>query len=136
MTTSEMGYFKAVRSIAVDAIAEYPFTNGQHSDERQEYVTESVDGSEYVIYYSNNEFVLRASNNEPDGAEVRAMSTDGADWQTMRTLAAYLAMEADVMAEVNRIFWEPFADGAQERYRRTYYKSWNDAKAAQERHGS
>ena len=37
----------------------------------------------------------------------------------MRTLAAYLAMEADVLEEIDRLYWEPFADGARERYEAT-----------------
>jgi len=117
MTWSELDYTKTVRNIAEEAIQEYPFTNGEHCDDRQQYVSESVDGNEYVIYYAANETALRASDNEPDGSEVRAMSADDADWRTMRTLATYLAMEADVMEEINRIFWAPFADGAEERYK-------------------
>ena len=116
MTWSEMDYIKTVRNIATEAITEYPFTNGQHSDERQEYVSETVDGNEYVIYYDANAIALRAADNEPDGEEVRALSANDADWRTMRTLATYLAMEADVMAEIDKIFWTPFADGARERH--------------------
>lgn len=95
-TWNETDYIKTVKAIAQDAISEYP-TN---EDARHEYVSESVDGSEYVIYYGANQTVLDASDNEPDGAEVRAMSDDNADWRTMRTLAAYLAMELDVLAEI------------------------------------
>ena len=116
-TWSELGYMQAVQGIAQDAIEEYPFTNELHSYDRQEYVSESVDGNEYVIYYGANEIALRASQNEPDGDEVSAMSASDADWRTMRALTAYMAMEADVMEEINRIFWAPFADGAEERYR-------------------
>mgnify|MGYP003136616137 FL=1 len=115
MAWSERDYIGTVRSIAAEAIDEYPFTNGLDSEERQEYVSQSVDGNEYVIYYGANETALSASENEPDGEEVTAMSGKDADWRTMRTLATYLAMEADVMAEINRIFWEAFADGAQAR---------------------
>ena len=99
MAWSEMDYIRTVQGIAEDAIAEYP----DDDDGRQQYVSESVDGSEYVVYYGANEFVLRASQNEPDAAEVRAMSAEDEDWRTMRTLAAYLAMEADVFEEINRI---------------------------------
>ena len=99
MAWSEMNYIRTVQGIAEDAIAEYP----DDDDGRQQYVSESVDGSEYVVYYGANEFVLRASQNEPDAAEVRAMSAEDADWRTMRTLAAYLAMEADVFEEIARL---------------------------------
>ena len=117
MTWCELDYIKTVRNIAEEAIQEYPFTNELHSYDRQEYVSESVDGNEYVIYYGANEIALRASQNEPDGDEVSAMSGNDADWRTIRQLATYLAMEADVMEEINRIFWAPFADGAEERYK-------------------
>jgi hypothetical protein len=99
MTWNTSDYLRTVTAIAEEAIEEYP----GDEDTRRDYVSESVDGSEYVIYYSANETVLQASDNEPDGAEVRAMSAKDADWRTMRTLAAYLAMEADVLAEVERL---------------------------------
>ena len=102
MGWSELDYIKTVEGIAEDAIKEYP----NDDDDRQEYVTESVDGNEYVVYYGANEIALRASRNEPDGSEVRAMSADDADWRTMRALATYMAMEADVMEEIDRLFKE------------------------------
>ena len=102
MGWSELDYIKTVEGIAEDAIKEYP----DDDDDRQEYVTESVDGNEYVVYYGANEIALRASRNEPDGSEVRAMSADDADWRTMRALATYMAMEADVMEEIDRLFKE------------------------------
>ena len=98
-TWNETNYIKTVEVIARDAIDEYP----KDDDERREYVSESVDGSEYVIYHIANEIVLQASQNEPDRAEVRAMSAKDAGWRTLRTLAAYLAMEADVLAEIDRL---------------------------------
>ena len=116
-TWSELGYMQAVQGIAQDAIEEYPLERIRIDDERSDYVRESVDSNEYVIYYSANEIALRASQNEPDGDEVSAMSGNDADWRTIRQLATYLAMEADVMEEINRIFWAPFADGAEERYK-------------------
>jgi hypothetical protein len=99
MAWSEKNYWQTVQGIAEDAMAEYP---GMLPDLEQ-YVSESVDGSEYVVYYGANEFVLRASQNEPDDGEVCAMSTTNANWRTMRSNAARLAMEADVFEEINRI---------------------------------
>ena len=102
MTWNVSDYLRTVTDIAEEALAEYPGPGGNlalDDEARREYVSESVDGSEYIIYYSANEIVLRASQNEPDGAEVRAISAKDADWRTLRTLAAYLAMEADVLAE-------------------------------------
>jgi hypothetical protein len=115
MTWNVSDYLKTVTAIAEEAIAEHPGdTSGPAAqvneiwasvidDERREYVSQSVDGSEFVIYYGANDTVLEATDNEPDGAEVRALSAKDADWRTMRTLAAYLAMEADVLAEVERL---------------------------------
>ena len=99
MAWSEMDYIRTVQGIAKDAIAEYP----DDDDGRQQYVSESVDGNTFVVYYSANEIALRVSQNEPDGEEVRSMSANDADWRTMRALAACLAMEADVFEEINRI---------------------------------
>lgn len=104
MTWSTVDYWKAVQAIAAEAVEEYP---DDDDDKRQEYVTQSVDGSEYIIYYGANETVLEATGNEPDGSEVKAMSADGADWRTMRMTAAYLAMGADVNDEVRKLDERP-----------------------------
>ena len=102
MTRTTSDYYQTVRDIAAEAIEEYPGDTYLIEDERREYVSQSVDGNEYIIYYSANEIVIEATDNEPDGAEVRAMSADDADWRTQRTLAAYLAMELDVLEEIRR----------------------------------
>ena len=115
MTWCELDYRKTVRNIAEGAIQEFPFGRGISTrqqelqrfvnDERQQYVSESVDGNEYVIYYGANEIALRASDNEPDGSEVRALyGSIDADWRTMRTMATYMAMEADVLEEIDRLY--------------------------------
>jgi hypothetical protein len=96
------GYLDAVDAIAREAIEEYPDPEGQH-DERARWVTESVDGSEWIIYDAKNEQVLESTRNEPDARDVRAMSAPDADWKTMRTLAAFLAMEADVHQRIREL---------------------------------
>ena len=59
-TTSD--YRKTVTAIAEEALEEYPGApNDSNEDERRDYVSQSVDGSEYVIYYSANEIVLEAT---------------------------------------------------------------------------
>jgi hypothetical protein len=98
-TWNVRNYIKTVKAIALDAIGEHP----NDDDARREYVSESVDGNEYIIYYGANQTVLDATDNEPDGAEIRAMSANDAEWRTMRTLAAYMAMETDVLAEIDRL---------------------------------
>ena len=123
MTWNVSDYLKAVRDIAAEAIEEYPGDTYLDIDHRSEYVSQSVDGSEYIIYPAANETVIQASDNEPDGAEVRALSGNDADWRTQRTLAAYLAMELDVLQEIERLYFAPFADGAAERYEATRISS-------------
>ena len=114
MTWTESNYIKTVRDIAKEAIKEHPFDDqccgneNLHDEEREQYVRESVDGNEYVSYYSANEIALRASQNEPDGDEVSAMSAANADWRTMRTTATYLAMQADVMEQIQEIWQETY----------------------------
>ena len=93
-------YLKTVESIAAECQAEYPDPD---TDERNDYIHESVDGNQYVIYYSANEIVLKSSVNEPDGAEVREMTTSDADWRQMRVVAAFMAMEADVRQALERL---------------------------------
>lgn len=95
-------YREEVKVIAMEAVEAYP----DDEDERQQSVTESVDGSCFIMYYSANETVLQASDNEPDGSEVREMCKADADWRELRMVAAYLAMEADVMEEVARLIEE------------------------------
>jgi hypothetical protein len=114
-TTLTRTYWQTVGDIADEAIDEYPAEalsarlrghfyrdNDDDSCASQEYVQESVDGSEYIIYYHRNDEVLANTKNEPDAADVRAMSDDDADWRKMRMTSAYLAMEADVMQEMHR----------------------------------
>ena len=101
-----MGYLQDVEDIAEDAVNEYP------DDESgcMEYITASVDSSSNIINYHENEEVLLVSDNEPDGAEVASMAGPDADWRQMRTVAAYLAMEADVQEAVARLIEEREAE--------------------------
>ena len=109
MAWSKSDYIKAVNSIAADAIKEYPFSNGQHNKLRNLYVQDLVDGNELVYNYSANEVVLGVTGNEPDGKKVRAMCieahlADDAGWRSIRAIAASMAMEADVMEQIERLF--------------------------------
>ena len=100
-----MGYWQDVEGIAQDAVDTYPLGD-DYDDSRNDYIHESVDGSSNIIYYSENEEVLLQTKNEPDGSEVQAMAGAGADWRQMRTVAAYLAMEADVHEAVAQLIEE------------------------------
>ena len=82
-------YRDSVNTIALEAFTE-------NREDPQEYISESVDGSSWIIYYNGNDSVIEFSSNEPDGADVREMSAPDADWRQMKMTAAYLAMEADV----------------------------------------
>lgn len=102
MEDTVFSYRESVENIAKEAIDEYP----DDEEGRKEYVNQSVDGSHWVIYYHANEIVLQASSNEPDGDEVREMSKPDADWRDMRMLAAFMAMEADVNEEIEKLLKE------------------------------
>jgi hypothetical protein len=126
-------YWNTVEAIAEEAREEYPDPNDEG---RHRYIHESVDGSSWIIYTANHETVLRESDNEPDPKEVKAMSAEDADWQDMRMLAAFLAMEADVWEKLreldeeaeeeeeeeeedeeetpSRKRWDPFKEGGEE----------------------
>ena len=92
----ERGYLDDVRSIAEEA-AELP------EDERDDYIHETVDGNEWVIYTframlvpivsSNDDAYERDFGGQPDGAMREAQ-------------IAYAAMRADVEEEVLRIIDE------------------------------
>ena len=101
MSDTIQEYWQSVEAIAKDALDEH-----EDEDDAREYITESVDGSHWIIYYHANEIVLDATSNEPDGAEVRAMSADDADWRQMRMLAAFMAMEIDVMGKLDDLVKE------------------------------
>ena len=95
-------YWDTVRSIAEEVRKEYPNPE-RHHNERSEYIFESVDGSSYIIYYAENEDVLRETNNEPDNAEVASMARPDGGWKDMRQTAAFMAMERDVWEVLNEL---------------------------------
>ena len=90
----EKNYQQAVDDIAEEAFKQY--TENVPYNQRDEYISESVDGSWWIIYFAGHEEVLQSTDHEPDGAEVREMAPADADWRKMRQIAAYIAMERDV----------------------------------------
>lgn len=90
-------YLETVQDIAREALEK------ETEEEREWFVDESVDGSEFIIYPNMHERVLTKTHNEPDAAEVRAMSGPNATWKEMRAKAAFLAMKADVMEELRHL---------------------------------
>ena len=93
-------YRDVVRLIAEDAVSEYPDPNDEG---RHEYVTQSVDGSEWIIYTHYVPKVLEHTENEPDAREVQSMSGKDADWRKQQQIAAFMAMEADVWEEIGEL---------------------------------
>lgn len=88
-------YWDTVRAIAEEVREQYPNPR-RHHNERSEHIFESVDGSSYIIYYAENEDVLRETHNEPDDDEVASMGGPDRGWKDLRQTAAFLAMERDV----------------------------------------
>jgi hypothetical protein len=86
-------YWQTVQIIAEQCKQEYPDPN---DDKRDDYIHARIAGSYWVRHYHANEVVLAASDNEPDWADIRSMTTPDAEWRELRQVAAYLAMEQDV----------------------------------------
>ena len=101
MTDTPREYWQTVEDIAKEALDEY-----EDEAEAQQYITETVDGSYWVIYYHANDVVLETSENEPDGSEITAMAGPDADWRKMRMVAAYMAMELDVFEALDNLVKE------------------------------
>lgn len=102
-------YWESVESIARDVIE----SNGIDEDTWHDSIHESVDGNSWIIYYSENEDVLEATDNEPDNSDVASMCDPKGDWRSMRQTAAYLAMESDVFQKCRELIDE---------YTPTYFK--------------
>jgi hypothetical protein len=93
-------YMAAVKDIAQEAIDEYP----DDDDGRQRYAVESVDGSEFIIHYPNNEIVMNATQNEPDDDDIyHAIGVAPATWREIRNQSARIAMHTDVQDEIARL---------------------------------
>jgi len=86
--TSEHAYRASVRSIAQDAFDDC----GTRASKADEYITEAVDSSWWVIYTHANIAVLLHSDNEDAWTE-RYDALPADDWLAV---AAYCAMERDV----------------------------------------
>ena len=96
MTNTERDYWNTVKAIATDTREEYP---NPDDDERQGYIWESVDGSEWIVYYANNETVLNATNNHDAIDEVGPETSSfwlKSDWKRSRMTCAFYAMLQDV----------------------------------------
>ena len=97
-------YWDEIRSIALDAIEEGWTQAGADADEpdeeaMQEYVQQTVDGHQWIIYYGYPEDVLRFTDNKD--AYIDAFgSIEAKDTNEALAKMAYMAMEADVNSTI------------------------------------
>ena len=96
MKNTERDYWNSVKDIATEAREEHP--NPDDDDNRQEYIWETVNGSEWITHPANNKTVLSATNN------FYAIDVSGlvptTDWKQTRTDCALYAMLQDVNDEI------------------------------------
>jgi hypothetical protein len=95
MTNTERSYWNSVKTIATETREEYP---NPDDDERSDYIWQTVDASEWIIYYENNETVLDATNNYNAIDDVGIEATT--DWKQTRMICAFYAMLQDVNDEM------------------------------------
>jgi len=95
MAKTARDYWNSVEDIAQDTRTEYP---NPDDDGRQEYIWETVNGSEWITHPANNKTVLNATNNfyAIDGSGLVATR----DWKQNRTDCALYAMLQDVTDEI------------------------------------
>ena len=105
MANTQRDYWNTIKSIAPDAREEYPRHCDRlichvSDDARSEYIWETVDGSEWIIYFANNETVLSATNNHDAIDDVGIEATT--DWKQTRMTCAFYAMLQDVNDEMGK----------------------------------
>lgn len=86
-------YNAEVERMAAEIHEHLPDPSEDHND-RVDSVTESVDGSGWVMHAPDR--VLEHSEQPQDSQEAAAMAGPDADWEKVRTVAAYLVMQQDV----------------------------------------
>jgi len=93
-------YWKDVLAIAKEIFEDCPI-----DVEYYDLVHESIDGCEWIIYDYRHETVLTATENYPDPSDVHSISKEDASWEELRQTAAFLAMEQDVLDEINSLHY-------------------------------
>jgi hypothetical protein len=92
-------YFDEIRSLAEEAMKEYPVkredpdddrSSDENEEDRDTWLHETIDGHEFVIYTAKAQAVILASNN-PDAEE-----EETGEASTDDSRRAYFAMRADV----------------------------------------
>jgi hypothetical protein len=83
-------------------------------DEMYDAVHETVDGSQWIIYYGRNLEVLQSTNHE-DNYEDQGMELDTSKgWRNIITQVAYWAMIGDVEEALSDLGWDGTSFGEEE----------------------
>ena len=98
MAKTARDYWDSVKDIAQDTRTEYP---NPDDDGRQEYIWETVNGSEWITHPANNKTVLNATNNfyAIDGSGLAPTR----DWKQTRLDCALYAMLQDVQDAISKV---------------------------------
>ena len=92
-------YYDSIETIVDEIEREVEdLPEAEQHDVLVERVWESVDGSEFIIYFSYNIPVLNISTNEPH--EWKHLVADGDDYREVLQAMAYKVMEQDVWDEI------------------------------------
>ncbi len=94
----------------VNAIAEEIIKRSLDRNDWYDSASEEVGSNWYVTHYAGADECLDATRNEPDADEVREMMSEDklGDWRETRSMAAYIAMERDVLERLDEIEDEYF----------------------------
>lgn len=102
-------YWESVRSYAEGILEELEiktledFAAREDSGEISDRVWETVDNSQWIIYYSYNMTVLDASDN-PDAFDDAGIELDvSKGWRHILTQVAFFAMEHDIRAQIESL---------------------------------
>ncbi len=113
-------YWSTVNSIAQDAIDEYEITSQEKfdldHDSLYQYVTESVDGSYWVIHCEASRRCLEFTNNENELTDQGMELNTSNGVPDIFTQLAYFAMQADVWDKLGDIYDDlpPYEDDEEE----------------------
>ena len=100
-------YYQDVRDIAESVIEEWNAGNIDGRDELIEYIDQTVDGCQRVIYTGQAMDALRYSDN--DDAVIESLGVEGFDWSSgvPWSQLAYFAVEQDVFEMLDSIGLDP-----------------------------
>jgi hypothetical protein len=96
-------YLETVKAIAEEAIRE----KGMDYNELNDYIFESVDSSEYIIYSAGHNIIkIVSSNYGTDWPEIHALSGKDAEPEKLHEVAAFEAMIHDCHEKVKEMLKE------------------------------